>query len=178
MRLSPLLIKKQEFTKSMRGYDIDEVQTFLEKISTELEEILAEKEQLELEIQKLNERVIEFQKIEKNLQDTLQQAQETSSKTFESTKKQTDLLIREAEVKASQLIENAKDNADEIRNAVMTLRDEKELIIAKLKAIVTTQSNLLEGKVIDAGLEKIKTKKTESQERLDIDVDGIVDKLL
>jgi hypothetical protein len=61
---------------------------------------------------------------------------------------------------------------------VESLREEKNLIIAKLKAIVTTQSNLLEGKVIDAGEEQIKTKKAESQERLDIDVDGIVDKLL
>ncbi|MBE0538346.1 MAG: DivIVA domain-containing protein, partial [Ignavibacterium sp.] len=32
MKLSPLLIKKQEFEKSMRGYNIDEVQTFLDKI--------------------------------------------------------------------------------------------------------------------------------------------------
>jgi cell division initiation protein len=178
MRLSPLLIKKQEFAKVMRGYDIDEVQTFLEKVASELEEVLAEKEQLKLEIQKLNGKVNEFHQIEKNLQDTLQQAQESSSKTFESTKKQTNLLIKEAEVKASQLIENAKDNANEIRNAVESLREEKNLIIAKLKAIVTTQSNLLEGKVIDAGEEQIKTKKAESQERLDIDVDGIVDKLL
>ena len=178
MRLSPLLIKKQEFAKSMRGYDIDEVQTFLEKVASELEEILAEKEQFKLEIQRLNEKVNEFQKIEKNLQDTLLQAQESSTKTFESTKKQTNLLIKEAEVKASQLIENARDNANEIRNTVMTLREEKDLIIAKLKAIVTTQSHLLEGKVIDAGEEPMKTKKDESQERLDIDVDGIVDKLL
>jgi cell division initiation protein len=178
MRLSPLLIKKQEFTKSMRGFDIDEVQTFLEKVAGELEEVLVEKEQLELEIQRLNEKVNEFQQIEKNLQDTLQQAQENSSKSFESTKKQTDLLIREAEVKASQLIENAKDNANEIRNAVMNLREEKDLIIAKLKAIVSTQSNLLEGKVIEAGEEPVKPKKGESKERFDIDVDGIVDKLL
>lgn len=178
MRLSPLLIKKQEFNKSMRGYNIDEVQTFLEKVAAELEEVLNEKEQLELEVQKLNEKVNEFQKIEKNLQDTLSQAQESSAKTLESVKKQTGLLLREAEVKASQLIENARDNANEIRNAVMTLREEKDLIIAKLKAIVATQSRLLEGKVIDAGDEPVKVKKDESQERLDIDVDGIVDKLL
>jgi cell division initiation protein len=105
-------------------------------------------------------------------------AQESSTRTFESTKKQTGLLIKEAEVKASQMLENARDNANEIRNAVMTLREEKDLIIAKLKAIVTTQSNLLEGKIKDAGEEQIKTKKIESRERLDIDVDGIVDKLL
>ena len=178
MRLSPLLIKKQEFGKSMRGYDIDEVQTFMEKVASELEELITEKDQLESEVLRLNEKVNEFQKIEKNLQVTLLQAQESSNRAFESAKKQTGLLIKEAEVKASQLLENARDNANEIRNAVMTLREEKDLIIAKLKAIVLTQSNLLEGKVSEASEEPAKLKKVESKERLDIDVDGIVDKLL
>src|SRR3972149_10397244 len=153
MKLSPLLIKKQEFAKSMRGYDIDEVQTFLEKVASQFEELIVENEQLELEVQRLNDKVNQFQKIEKDLQDTLLQAQESSTRTFESAKKQTGLLIKEAEVKASQMIENARENANEIRNAVMTLRGEKDLIIAKLKAIVNTQSNLLEGKVKDAGEE-------------------------
>ena len=36
MKLSPLLIKKQEFEKSMRGYNVDEVQTFLDKLASEM----------------------------------------------------------------------------------------------------------------------------------------------
>ena len=178
MKLSPLFIKKQEFAKSMRGYNIDEVQTFLEKVSSQMEDLIAENEALEMEVQRLDEKVNEFQKIEKNLQDTLLQAQESSTRTLESTKKQTSLLIKEAEVKASQMVENARENANEIRNAVMTLREEKDLIIAKLKAIVNTQANLLEGKVKDAGEEKTKPVKPDLREKLDIDVDGIVDKLL
>jgi len=178
MKLSPLLIKKQEFAKSMRGYDIDEVQTFLDKVASQMEDLISENEALEMEVQRLDEKVNEFQKIEKNLQDTLLQAQESSTRTLESTKKQTSLLIKEAEVKASQMVENARENANEIRNAVMTLREEKDLIIAKLKAIVSTQANLLESKVKDAGEEKTKTVKPDLQEKLDIDVDGIVDKLL
>jgi cell division initiation protein len=178
MKLSSLLIKKQEFAKSMRGYDIDEVQTFLDKVASQMEDLISENEALEMEVQRLDEKVNEFQKIEKNLQDTLLQAQESSTRTLESTKKQTSLLIKEAEVKASQMVENARENANEIRNAVMTLREEKDLIIAKLKAIVSTQANLLESKVKDAGEEKTKTVKPDLQEKLDIDVDGIVDKLL
>ncbi len=177
MKLSPLLIKKQEFTKSMRGYEIEEVRMYLEKVSSEFEKLITGNEQLEHEVQKLNEKLTEFQKIEKNLQDTLIQAQESSERTFESTRKQTNLIIKEAEVKAAQLIENAKESAAEIRNAVMSLREEKNLIIAKLKAIVISQSNLLEGKVKDAGEEPMKTRKPESAEKFDFDVDGIVDRL-
>jgi cell division initiation protein len=178
MKLSPLFIKKQEFEKSMRGYNVEEVQAFLNKISSDMEELINENEALEQEVAALNNKVVEFQKIEKNLQDTLIKTQETSAQALESAKKQAALIVKEAEIKASQIIQNAENIANEMRNAVITLREEKDLIIARLKAIVSTQSNLLEGKVKDAGEEPKKPKVQDEPEKLDIDVDGIVDKLL
>jgi len=178
MKLSPLFIKKQEFGKSMRGYNVEEVQAFLNKISSDMEELINQNEALEQEVAALNNKVVEFQKIEKNLQDTLIKTQETSAQALESAKKQASLIVKEAEIKASQIIQNAENIANEMRNAVITLREEKDLIIARLKAIVSTQSNLLEGKVKDAGEEPKKPKVQDEPEKLDIDVDGIVDKLL
>jgi cell division initiation protein len=178
MKLSPLLIKKQEFTKSLRGFDPEEVQAFLDKIASDVDSLVQENESLNIEVESLNQRVTEFRSIEKNLQDTLLKAQESSSKAMESSKKQTNLMIKEAEIKASQILENAKQEANEIRNAVINLREERNLIVAKLKAIVNSQSHLLESKVKDAGDEPVQSKKTESQENVDIDVDDIVDKLL
>ena len=178
MKLSPLFIKKQEFEKSMRGYNVDEVQAFLDKISSEMEELINENEMLEQEVAALNNKVEEFQKIEKNLQDTVIKTQETSAHALESAKKQSALIVKEADIKASQIIQNAENIANEMRNAVIVLREEKDLIIARLKAIVSTQSNLLEGKVKEAGEEPKKPKVQDEPEKLDIDVDGIVDRLL
>ena len=178
MKLSPLLIKKQEFEKSFRGYNVDEVQTFLDKISSEMEELINENEALEQEVENLNRKVTEYQKIEKALQDTLLKNQETVAQALESAKKQSALIVKEAEIKSSQIIQNAENIASEMRNAVIALREEKDLIIARLKAIVSTQSNLLEGKIKNAGEEPKKPKVQDSPEKFDIDVDGIVDKLL
>jgi cell division initiation protein len=178
MKLSPLLIKRQEFEKSMRGYNVDEVKAFLDKISSEMEDLINENESLDQEVESLNKKVAELQKIEKSLEDTLVKANETSVQELESAKKQSSLIIKEAEIKASQIVQNAEDTANEMRNAVMTLREEKDLIIARLRAIVSTQTNLLEGKVKDAGEEPKKNKKQDTPEKLDIDVDGIVDRLL
>lgn len=178
MKISPVSIKRQEFAKKMRGYDPEEVQAFLEKLADDIDELLNENEELNNQVESLNERLSEFKKIEKNLQDTLLKAQESSTKTIESTKKQANLIIKEAELKASQIIEKARENANEIRSAVINLREEKDLIIAKLKAIINSQAHLLEMKVEDAGEEKVDTKKVEQTQKLDIDLDDIVDKLL
>jgi cell division initiation protein len=178
MNLSPLLIKKQEFEKSMRGYNVEEVQAFLNKISSEMEKLLNQKEQLEIEVERLTRELDEFHKTEKKLQDDILKAKESSDQALESGKKQSELIIKEAEVKASKLILNAEEKINAMQNAVMTLRGEKDLIIARLRAIVGTQSNLLEGKVKDAGEEQKKPKARDEAEKLDIDLDGIVDKLL
>ena len=141
MKISPLEIRQQEFTKKMRGFDPDEVQNFLESLAEELQKLNEENESLKSEVETLTEQINEYKKIEKNLQDTLLKAQENSAKSLEAVKKQTSLMMKEAELKASQIIEKARENANDIRNAIINLREEKDLIISKLKAIVNSQSN-------------------------------------
>lgn len=178
MKYSPNSIKQQEFNKSVRGYDRDEVQAFLDKLSDEVETLQKENEQLKKELETATVRLAEFRRIEKNLQDTLLKAQESSTKALESTKKQTGLMIKEAEIKASQIMEKARESANEIRTAVITLREEKDLVVAKLKSIISSQAQLLEMKVENAGGEKVPAKKIEQTQNIDINIDDIVNKII
>ncbi|MCL5027488.1 MAG: DivIVA domain-containing protein [Bacteroidetes bacterium] len=178
MKVSPISIKKQEFNKGLRGYDKDEVQAFLEKLSDEFETLQKENETLKKELEEAAAKLSDFRKIEKNLQDTLLKAQESSTKSIESIKKQSSLMIKEAEIKSSQLLEKAKESANEIRSAVINLREERDLIIANLKSIINSQARLLELKVEDAGEEEIEVKQIEQPKKIDINIDEVVNKLL
>jgi len=179
MRVSPLSIKKQEFKKGLRGYDQEEVQAFLEKLSDEFELLQKENETLKRELETSNDKLDEFRKIEKNLQLTLLKAQESSSRSIESTKKQAGLIVKEAEIKASQILEKARESANEIRNAVIHLREERNIIISKLKAVIDTQAKLMEKNIKDAGAEITKTPAAKEEvKNIEIDVNDIVNKLL
>jgi len=178
MKISPLEIRQQEFTKKMRGFDPDEVQSFLESLADEVQRLSEDNDTLKSEVENLTEQINEYKKIEKNLQDTLLKAQENSTKSFEAAKKQTNLMLKEAELKAAQIIEKARESTNDIRNAVVNLREEKDLIIAKLKAIVNSQANLLELKVERAGEEKSAGKKTDDSNKMDIDLNDILNKIL
>lgn len=178
MKLSLQNIKKQEFSKSIRGYDIDEVHSFLDILSTEVQSLFNENEMLKSEIENLNQKVNEYQTKEKDFQDTLIKVQDSSVKVLESAKGQSGLIIKEAELKASQIIESANKKATELKSALEHLKEEKNLIISKLRAIVNSQANLLEGKVKEAGEEIVTKKTTEKSEDVNIDVDDIVNKLL
>jgi cell division initiation protein len=178
MKLSPISIKNQEFNKSFRGYDKEEVESFLNKLADDYEELQKENESLKQELETAREKLSEFYKIEKNLQNALLKTQETSVKTIESTRKQTNLMMKEAELKAQQIIEKARVNANEIRNAVTQLKEERDLIVAKLKSIISSQAHLLEMKVEAAGKEPEAAKKIEQAKSVDVDIDDIVNKLL
>lgn len=179
MKVSPISIKKQEFNKSFRGFDKEEVQTFLDKLADEFENVLKENDSLKKELDQATAKLIEFRKIEKNLQDTLLKAHESTSKSIESTKKQSSLMIKEAEIKASQILEKARENANEIRNSVINLREERDLLIANLKSIIYSQGYLLEMKIEDSGEETpVVSKKVETSKEIDVNVDEIVNKLL
>ncbi len=178
MKISPISVKKQDFNKKMRGYDPDEVQVFLEKLSDDIEEIQNENDELKKQLNEAGVRLSEFRRIEKNLQSTLLKAQESSAKAIESTKKQTSLMVKEAEIKASQILEKARESANEIRNAVISLREERDLIVAKLKSIVNSQAHLLDVKVVEAGEEKVNVKQLEQAKKIEVNVDEIVNKLL
>ncbi len=178
MKVSPISIKKQEFNKSFRGYDPEEVQAFLDKLADEFDDIQKENENFKDELETANAHLAEFRRIEKNLQDTLLKAQESSSKAIDSVKKQTNLMVKEAEIKASQILEKARENANEIRDAVIKLREERDLLISKLKAMIDSQSHLFEVKVKEAGEESPVLKKPEQAAKVDINVDDIVNKIL
>ncbi len=180
MKFTPYNIKNQEFNRSLKGYDKEEVKTFLESLALEFGQLLDENETLKKKVGSFEEEIKDFKKLEKTLQSTLVTAQESSAKSIESARKQNALIIKEAEIKAFQLIEKAKEEADQIRSAVFRLREEKHLLIAKLKAMIETQT-----KVLDLNSDIIETKREPAQapsipkkESVEIDVENILEKLL
>lgn len=178
MKYSPFNIKNQEFNKSVRGYDKDEVKAYLEKLSDEFELLQSDNKKLSEELEGVREEITEFKRIEKNLQSTLLNAQESSSKSVESAKKQTALILKEAELKAAQIVEKAKENANFIRDSVLQLREERDLLIARLKAMLSSQTSLLEMNVESIETHPSFKKSVQKEEKTDMDIDDIVEKLL
>ncbi len=161
----------------MRGYDREEVSTFLEALSLEFAQLFEENEKLKSDIEYNKNQIEDYKKLEKTLQSTLMSAQESSSKAVESAKKQNALIIKEAEIKAAQLVDRSKEEVTRLQDAVLELSEEKKLLLAKLKAMVETQV-----KVLDSSSSIIKSKpapvKQIKNKDEDIDVDDILEKLL
>ncbi len=57
MKLTALEIKQQQFEKSLRGYDVTEVQAYLNLIASEWEHMVGKMRELEAQINKMDDKL-------------------------------------------------------------------------------------------------------------------------
>jgi cell division initiation protein len=139
MNITPLDIRKHEFKKSFRGYEVDEVTGFLDMISMEYEQLLTRNMILQEKVQNYESQLKKYHDIEGTLQETLFSAERAREETLRNSKKQAEVIIREAEVRSASLLEDTRETISELRNAIMFLKVQKESYITKLKALANAQ---------------------------------------
>ncbi len=122
MRITPLDIRKQEFRKTMRGLDSDEVYAFLGTVADEYEAVLSDNKRLREHIVQLEERLKEFKSMETNLRNTLMTAEKITVEAKENARKEADLIVRGAEVEASQSSEAIRAHTQQLRREILELK--------------------------------------------------------
>ncbi|MCU0453653.1 MAG: DivIVA domain-containing protein [Bacteroidetes bacterium] len=149
MKITPLEIKRQQFKKVMRGFDPVEVETFLDMLSNELEEHVRTTKDLRDRILELETQLADYKQMEKTLQQTLMQAQEASGKSIENSRKEADLIIRDAELKAQQIIDKARMDFSKIKEEISTLKARKESVLSRLKILLSSELDLIRALGVD-----------------------------
>ena len=149
MKLTPLDIKKQVFKKVMRGYDPIEIETFLEMVAEEFEALIKERNDLSDEVLKLKTQLRDYQEVEKTFKESLMNAQQTINQSRENSKRESDLIIKEAEVRAEKIIENAKMQLIEMKNELMVIKAQKDSFAKRLRHLLESQLELLSVLEID-----------------------------
>ena len=162
MKIAPIDIDKQEFKKSLRGYDPVEVDTFLETIAKEYEKSLEQNNKYSKRIIELETELKKYKEVESTLKQTLMNVQQTSDKSLENIKKEADLIRKESEMKAQKMIDAAKRETQKLKEELITLQTQKQSLIARLRHILSSHLELLEVLEIDdldIGRLKDRTKK-------------------
>ena len=169
MKITPLEIKRQQFKKTMRGYDTIEVETFLEMVSNEQEDLIHGNRAQKDKIIELETQLSDYKNIERSLQQTFIQAQETSGKSIENSKREAEIIVKEAEVKASQIVEKARLDFAHVKEEISQLKARKESVLSKLKVLLSSELNLIRALDIDEDGNKKDPSKGTGKERLEID---------
>jgi cell division initiation protein len=145
MRITPLDIRKQEFRKTMRGLDVEEVHAFLGTVADEYEAVLSDNKRLREHIVQLEERVKEFKSMETNLRNTLMTAEKITSDAKVNARKEADLIIRGAEVEATKSAEAIRAHTQQLRREILELKKHKDNYISRMRTLLSSHSNVVDG---------------------------------
>ncbi|MBV6444116.1 MAG: Cell cycle protein GpsB [Ignavibacteriaceae bacterium] len=143
MKLTPVNIKRQEFSKSVRGFDPKEVGDFLEKVAAELETAIKENERLQKTIEVLNFEIERYKNLEDSLQKALISTQEATERTLQKAALEAEEIIKNAEAEAAGLVAGTADKTLELQKEIAELEERKIYLISRLTAIIETQEELL-----------------------------------
>lgn len=155
MKLSPLDIQQQKFNVKFRGYDVDEVETFLEAVAQEVEEYIHKINGLNEELERKNERIWEYQNMEKTLKETLMIAQAASEEVKHNAQKaaedirkhaqrEADATIKDAKHQGARILEEANAEMARTLAALSNLKGKKIIVHQELRNILETHLRLLD----------------------------------
>jgi cell division initiation protein len=144
MRITPLDVRKQEFRKAVRGFDCDEVRAFLSTLADEYETVLVDNKQIRERIMEQEDKIQEYQGMERNLRDTLMTAERVMKETRENASKEGNLIVKDAEMKSKHVLEECRMRTEELRREIMGLRKEKESYLARFKSLAQSQVQFVE----------------------------------
>lgn len=143
MEVTPLEIQKQTFSRTMRGYSVDEVRAFLHLIAEEVESLLKQKELLNRENTLLREEVVENQEREKILKDTLLSAQKVSDDVRSNARKEAELIVKDAEMLSEKMVAQALDRVSDLERTIQELKVERRAARDKVQTLLDTFQHLL-----------------------------------
>jgi cell division initiation protein len=120
--ITPFDIEKKEFSKGVRGYNIEEVDEFLDQIIVDLEKLMKENLRLKTEIATLEQENEKFKGSEGEVVKVLEQARNLMGDISASAEKRAEVLMKNAELDAELTVREARDRAERLKEENKTLQ--------------------------------------------------------
>lgn len=141
--LTPIDITQREFQRRFRGLDPVEVKTFLEGVAEELQHLLMENASKDEQIQKLEIRVHTYEQRENQLKEALLAVQRMTDDIKDKSRKEAELILKDAEIKAEKLLERAHLSLAQLQGRIADLKRQKALFESRIRGAIKLHQDLL-----------------------------------
>jgi len=120
--ITPTDIQKKEFAKSVRGYNIEEVDMFLDLVTLDYEKMMKENAKLKTDIESLQGDLEKYKGSEGEVVKVLEQAKQLMGDISVSAEKRAKILLKNAELDADLKVREARDKAERLREENRNLK--------------------------------------------------------
>ncbi|MBE3593606.1 MAG: DivIVA domain-containing protein [Candidatus Carbobacillus altaicus] len=143
MPLTPLDIHNKEFSISFRGYNIDEVNDFLNQIIRDFDALIRTNEELKERVAELEDRLKRFENLEETLSKSIIVAQEAAEEVKTNARKEAELIIREAEKNANHIIDEALSKSRKVQIEIEELKQRAQVYRNRFRTLLEAQLEML-----------------------------------
>ena len=151
MKITPLDIRQKTFEKNFRGYDKDEVSTFLSYLSQEWGKLVEEKNALRVKYEHAEKEASKLREVEQSLFKTLKTAEDTGASIIEQANKTAELILKEAQMNADALHAESRGNArsmidqaeSQSKNIIEDLREDVNVLVENYNKLLDQRDYLL-----------------------------------
>jgi len=144
MRITPLDIQQKQFPMKFRGFDIEEVYAFLEVVREEMEDLLRENALLKEQVQRTENQIREYRDMETTLRETLITAQQMVEDFKTNARKEAELLIRDAELKADVILKEAQEKVVKIHEDIVDLKGIRRHFKEEVKRLIESHLRMID----------------------------------
>ncbi len=144
MSITPLDIQQQKFKTRIRGFDVREVDAFLEQMASVFESLHRTHKDMQEEVRRLQLEIQGYRKREETFKRALLNSQKVLDQMKDNARKSAELIIAEAEVKAEKILNNAHNRLAQLHEDISELKRQRTQIEVQIGSIVEGHSKLLD----------------------------------
>lgn len=144
MKITPLDIQQMQFRTSLRGYAKVEVDRFLEDLAQTVEGLTRENQTLRETLAATDEQLAQLKKSESTLSHALVTAQAFTDDLKQAAQRDAELIMKEAELKAAELVREAQAELAGTQREILDLRKQRLMAIERLRSTLRAFERMLE----------------------------------
>lgn len=144
MNVSPLDLRQTKFNRSMRGFDVIEVTSFLNAVADDYENALRETDRLREDVRRMEAMLAEYRDSEKNLKITLMAAQKLADDIKRQAEEEARGVVAAAEERAAVVVEKAQLRAEDVQREIDGLKLKRKDAETAVEATIQALRNTLE----------------------------------
>ncbi len=144
----------EKFSRTVRGYDPDEVNAFLDKVISQVEAMVNEINDKDRKIKELQEqlednnglkdKLEQYERMEETLNKAILMAQKTSDQIKVNAHKESETVMEDAKRNANRIINEALLKAEKIENESNLLKRNTTIFKKRVREIVETQLEIVD----------------------------------
>ena len=144
MKMTPLEIQQQQFKVRFRGFDVREVDHFLERVADSVADLREENKKLHEEMRRLKMELQGYKEREETFKRAMFNSQTVLEQMKDNARKSADIIIADAETKAEKILNRAHSRLSQLHEDIAELKRQRIQIEVQLRSVIEAHSKLLD----------------------------------